>query len=93
LGQAKAFYGVIIIAMVLGILLNAINLDPIKTLIYSAVFNGVVAPFVLVLIVRLSTNKKIMGEYASGKFTRGVGWLTVLLMTVSGVAAVWSLFT
>jgi Mn2+/Fe2+ NRAMP family transporter len=92
LGQAKAFYGVIIIAMVLGILLNLTSIDPINALIYSAVFNGIVSPFVLVLIVRLSSNKRVMGDYASGSVSKWVGWLTVVLMAVSGAAALASLF-
>ncbi len=92
LGQAKAFYGVIIIAMVLGILLNLTHIDPIKALIYSAVFNGLVAPLVLVLIVRMAGSKTIMGENVSGPLATSVGWLTVALMTFSGLAAIVSLF-
>jgi peptide chain release factor 2 len=42
--EASAFYGVIIIAMVLGILLNFVGFDPIQVLIYSAVFNGLISP-------------------------------------------------
>ncbi len=92
LGQAKAFYGVIIIAMVLGILMNLIGFDPIKALIYSAVINGLIAAPILVLIVRISSNARIMGEYASGKTAKTLGWLTIGLMTVAGLAALVSLF-
>lgn len=92
LGQAKAFYGVIIIAMVLGILLNFTQIDPIKALIYSAVLNGVIAPPILILIVRISGNRHIMGEHASGSTAKAVGWLTVALMTIAGAAALISLF-
>lgn len=91
LGQAKAFYGVIIIAMLLGILLNFTNIDPIKALIYSAVLNGIIAPPILILIVRISGNKHIMGEHASGGTAKVVGWLTIGLMVVSGAAALVSL--
>ncbi len=92
LGQAKAFYGVIIIAMLFGILLNFTHIDPIKALIYSAVLNGIIAPPILILIVRISGNQRIMGEHVSGSTAKAVGWLTIALMIVSGAAALVSLF-
>jgi len=84
LKQATSFYGVIIIAMILGIILNFVGLDPIKTLIYSAVFNGIISPIILFFIVRISANKEIMGNFKNRKFTNIIGWFTVgLLFTVS----------
>ena len=58
--KAHAFYGVIIVSMVIGLLANFAHLDPIKGLIYSAVGNGLVAPIVLFYIVRMSSDKRIM---------------------------------
>lgn len=92
LRQAYAFYGVIIISMIIGVALNFIGLDPMKALIYSAVGNGLVAPVVLVLIVLLSSNKKIMGDWANGSATKIVGWIATGLMIVAGVATLYSLF-
>jgi NRAMP (natural resistance-associated macrophage protein)-like metal ion transporter len=92
LKEAYAFYGVIIISMGVGIVLNFLHFDPIKVLIYSAVANGIIAPVILVLIVRLSSNKKVMGEYANNPRVTWVGWLTVAIMCVAGVAAIVSLF-
>jgi NRAMP (natural resistance-associated macrophage protein)-like metal ion transporter len=93
LEKAKAFYGVIIISMVVGLLINFTGLDPIKALVYSAIANGVVAPIVLVLIVLLSSNRKIMGQWANGRYTNIVGWLVTALMVVAGVATIWSIFS
>ena len=92
LKEAYAFYGVIIISMILGIILNFIGLDPIKALIYSAVGNGIVAPVVLVLIVRMSSNKKIMEEYVNHPAITRVGWLITGSMVIAGIAAIFSLF-
>jgi NRAMP (natural resistance-associated macrophage protein)-like metal ion transporter len=89
--QAHAFYAVIIVSMLVGLLSNFIGLDPIRALIYSAVANGLVAPIVLVLIVLLARNKKIMGEHAISKFTQGLGWLIVSIMTISGLAVIWAI--
>jgi NRAMP (natural resistance-associated macrophage protein)-like metal ion transporter len=92
LNQAYAFYGIIIISMLVGLGLNFVGLDPIKALIYSAVANGLVAPFILFFIVRLSSNKKLMGHWRNHSFITFIGWTTTLLMAASGVAALVTLF-
>jgi NRAMP (natural resistance-associated macrophage protein)-like metal ion transporter len=92
LKQAYAFYGVIIISMLVGLSINFLHINPIKALIWSAVLNGLVAPIVLVFIMLISSNKKIMGEWANGPLTKTVGWATTALMSVAGVAAIVSLF-
>ncbi|HEY5442763.1 MAG TPA: Nramp family divalent metal transporter [Candidatus Saccharimonadales bacterium] len=92
LKQGYAFYGVVIISMLVGLGLNFIGLNPIKALIYSAVLNGVVAPIILVLILLIAGNRRIMGEWANGKLSSSLGWALTLLMTVSGVAAIYTLF-
>lgn len=91
LKEAYAFYGVIIISVVIGILLNFVGLDPIKALIYSAVANGIIAPVILVFIVQMSSNKAIMGEHANSRRSRFAGWLTIGLMSVAGLAVIISL--
>ena len=92
LKEAYPFYGVIIISMLIGLVLNFVHIDPIKALIYSAVANGVIAPVVLVLIVSISSNKRIMGDYMNGPVLRWIGWSTVALMAVAGIAAIVSFF-
>ena len=91
LNKAYAFYGIIIISIIVGLILNFINLDPIKALIYSAVANGIIAPLILALIVLISSNKKIMGEHVNGPITKIFGWIVTTLMIVAGVAAIYSL--
>lgn len=92
LKQGYAFYGVIIISMLVGLGLNFIGLNPIKALIYSAVLNGIVAPVILVLILLIARNKKLMGEWANGKLSASLGWFLTTIMTVAGLAAIYSLF-
>jgi NRAMP (natural resistance-associated macrophage protein)-like metal ion transporter len=91
LHQAHAFYGIIILSMLVGLGLNFVGLDPIKALIYSAAANGIVAPFVLFFIVKLSSDKRVMGHWANRKSTTVIGWLTTILMAVAGAAAIWSM--
>lgn len=91
LKDAQAFYGVIIISMAVGLILNFVGLDPIDALIYSAVVNGLVAPVVLVLILLLSQNQKIMGERKNNFLTTAAGWFITCVMIIAGVATVFSL--
>lgn len=93
LKEANAFYGVIIIATLIGISLNFTNLDPIKALIYSAVANGLIAPVVLILIVLLSSNKKIMGNKVNHPLVTALGWLITGVMTLTGIAAIVSMLS
>jgi NRAMP (natural resistance-associated macrophage protein)-like metal ion transporter len=88
LGQAYAFYGVIIISMLVGLGINFIGIDPIKALIYAAIVNALVAPVVLLLIVLLSSSKKVMGHWVNKRSTTVVGWLVFLIMLAVALATV-----
>ncbi len=92
LGQARAFYGIIIISMLVGLGINFIGIDPIKALIYAAVANAIVAPVILCLIVIISSNRRLMGEWVNKRPTTVIGWCVVGLMTIAGAAAIIALF-
>ena len=78
LKQGSAFYGAIIISMLIGLSLNYLGINPIKALIYSAVLNGIVAPVIIILIVILASNKKIMGDWKNHRLATSFGWLWFL---------------
>jgi len=88
LKNATSFYGVIIIAMILGIALNFIGIDPIKALVYSAVLNGIISPVILFLIVKLGSNKEVMGKFKNQKTSSIIGWFTVLLLSAVSISTI-----
>ena len=92
LKEANAFYGVIIISTLVGVGLNFVGINPIKALLYSAVANALVAPVVLVLIVLLSSNRKVMGDRVNHSVITALGWLVVVAMVLAGIAAIVSPF-
>ncbi len=92
LKQAYAFYGVIIISMLVGLGMNFLGIDPIKGLIYSAFLNGLVAPIILTLIVLISSNRKVMGRWTNHRSTTYFGWAITAVMAIVGVAGIVSLF-
>lgn len=91
LNQAHAFYGIIIVSMLVGLGINFVGLDPIKALIYAAVGNALAAPLVLALIVMMSSSKKIMGHWVNKPYVTAIGWTVTAMMTVAGVAAIYAL--
>jgi NRAMP (natural resistance-associated macrophage protein)-like metal ion transporter len=93
LNHAYSFYGVMIFSMLIGLSINFIGLDSIKALIYSAVLNGLVAPIILILIVLLSSNKKIMGDHNNSPVIKIIGYITVILMAVTAIATIYFLFS
>lgn len=92
LKEANAFYGIIIISMAVGLVLNFVGLDAIQSLIYAAVVNGLVAPVILTLIVILSSNKRLMGCRANNAFTKVAGWAITAMMAIVGAGTIFSLF-
>ena len=92
LKEARAFYGIITLSIVIGIIINFIGIDPIKALIYSAIANGIVAPIILIFIVHISGSHKIMGHYKNSKIGNIIGWITTILMGITAIAAIYSLF-
>jgi NRAMP (natural resistance-associated macrophage protein)-like metal ion transporter len=89
--KAKAFYLVIIFSILVGVFTNFIGLHPIKTLIYSAILNGVIAPVVIIFIVHISNSHKIMGHYKNSKAQKIIGFLTIFLMSIASVATIISI--
>ena len=86
--EATAFYGVIILAMALGIVFNFIGLDPIRALIYAAILNGIISPVILFFIVRLSARADVMGEYKNKKTGNFFGWLSLGIMSLVSITAI-----
>lgn len=93
LKRAYGFYGVIILAMLIGLLINFLGIHPIKALIYSAVINGLVAPVLLTFILSVANNAKIMGEWKNGAWSNVLGWFITIVMYLAGVATIWGLIT
>jgi Mn2+/Fe2+ NRAMP family transporter len=88
--KAKGFYGVIIVAMLIGLAINFIGIDPVKALVYTAVLNGVAAVPLLFLIIKIMCRADIMGEYKSRLVSKVLLWVTFIVM---GGAAVAMFFT
>lgn len=89
--KARGFYGVIIMSMLIGLLLNFFGIDPMKALVFTAVFNGIAAVPLLFLIAKINGSLEILGEERGGALSRSFVWLTFSVMGLSAAALLYTL--
>ena len=90
--EAKAFYVVIAISLVLGLSLNYVGISPIKALIYTAILYGMTAPVLIAIILHISNNKSVMGEYTNSLKANIFGFAALLIMTLASLALLYLQF-
>lgn len=84
-GDARAFYGVIAISVLAGLLIQYSPISPMKALVWSAVINGIVAVPLMVVILILVSRKSVMGTYTASWPIKSLGWIATGVM---GAAAI-----
>ncbi len=84
--EAKGFYVIIMISLLLGLSMNYIGISPIQALIYTAILYGVTAPVLIGIILHISNNKEIMGEYTNSRYLNVMGGIALVLMAVAAIA-------
>jgi NRAMP (natural resistance-associated macrophage protein)-like metal ion transporter len=87
--EAKPFYLIISVSLILGLSLNYIGITPIQGLIYSAVLYGLTAPVLIGIILHIGNNKKVMGEFTNGKLSNLLGFTALIFMTAAAVLLIW----
>ena len=90
--EAKAFYIVLAISLILGLSLNYVGISPVKALIYTAILYGITAPVLIAIILHISNNKKVMGEFTNTKSANILGFAALILMTVAAGALLYLQF-
>ena len=90
--RAKAFYGVIAAATLIGVGLNFTSIDPVKALYWSAVLNGLAAVPVMVVMMHLAGRKAIMGKFTLPLPLSVLGWISTAVMTAAAGALIISWF-
>ena len=88
---AANFYGVIVVAMVLGMVLNFAKLDPIRLLIWAAVVNGLMAPPLIIIILVVCNNRRVMGEHRNGWALNLVGGSAAAIMGAAAIMLIVSM--
>ena len=83
--KATAFYITIGVATLIGLCINLLGVDPIKALIFAAVFNAIAAIPLLFMIAKIGNNAGILGQYKNGWLANTFVRIAALVMTLAGV--------
>lgn len=83
--EAKGFYIIIAISLLLGLSLNYIGISPIDALILTAILYGVSAPVLIAIILHISNNKEIMGKHTNKTITNVMGYTAFVIMTLAAI--------
>jgi Mn2+/Fe2+ NRAMP family transporter len=89
--DAKGFYEIIIAATFVGLAINFFNINPIKALVFTAVFNGVAAVPLIFIIARIDSSEKILGKHKGGILSRSLVWTTFAVMGLAVMAMFYTL--
>jgi len=81
--KAYGFYGVIVLATLIGLMINFLGINPMKALVFTAVFNGIAAVPLLWLITRIGRNSNIMGEFKNSKLSSFFMYVTFIAMVIA----------
>ena len=84
--EAKAFYVTVALATLVGMILNFTPVNPIKALYWSAVINGVVAVPVMIVMMLMSAEPKIMGQFVVTGWLKALGWVSTVVMAAAVIA-------
>ncbi|QEM07828.1 divalent metal cation transporter [Mucilaginibacter rubeus] len=90
--QAKAFYVILIISVLLGLGINYFGINPVDALLYTAILYGVTCPVIIGIVLHIANNKKIMGEYTNKTWSNVLGGLCLLVMTAGAIFLVYLQF-
>jgi NRAMP (natural resistance-associated macrophage protein)-like metal ion transporter len=86
LKHARAFYTLILLSTGVGVGLDFVGINPVKALYWTAVINGLLAPFLLVAILVIASDKKLMRGQPSSRLAWTVVAITTVAMFAAGVA-------
>ena len=82
-GEAPEFYLTITLSVGVAIFLQYLSISPMKALVWSAVTNGVIAVPLMLVMMLLSANKAVMGEFSLPTHIKILGWLATGLMMLA----------
>lgn len=90
--EAKQFYSIIIVSLLLGLSLSYIGISPVQALFYSAVLYGITAPVLIAIILHICNNKEVMGKFTNSARSNIFGIAALVLMSVAAIVLLYFQF-
>jgi len=91
--QAHGFYGIIIASILIGLAIDFFGINPIKALVFAAVFNGIAAVPLIFIISKIARSESIMGEFRSRNLSQVFVLITFSVMALSAALLFVMMFT
>jgi NRAMP (natural resistance-associated macrophage protein)-like metal ion transporter len=84
--DARAFYATIAVATLLGAAMNFVGLDPVRSLYWAAVVNGLLAAPLMAVMMVLVRNPRVMGRLTVSRSVAAWGWGATAVMAAASIA-------
>jgi Mn2+/Fe2+ NRAMP family transporter len=84
--EARSFYMIIALSLLVGLCMNYIGLSPVKALVYTAILYGLTAPVMIGIILHIANNRRIMGKFTNSRRDNVIGFLALGIMSAAAVA-------
>jgi len=91
--QAAGFYSVIVLATLLGLLIELSPVDPMRALFWSAVLNGLAAAPLMIAMMIVVSRHQVMGRFTASRPLLLLGWTATAVMALASIALLISSFT
>jgi Mn2+/Fe2+ NRAMP family transporter len=91
--EARKFYAAIAGFTMIGMSLNFFGLNPMKALVWAGIVQGFSTPPLLLLIMRLTNSREVMGTHVNGRALNALGWFTTtaIFSATAGLVLTWIL--
>ncbi len=88
LKQARSFYLMILASTMAAVVMDFMDISPVRALYWTAVINGILAPFLLFAILVVASDDKLMNGQPSSAIGKTVAGLAAVAMFVAAIAMI-----
>jgi len=78
-----------LVTLIPALAILAIGVDPSRALVLSQVVLSFGIPFALIPLVRLTSNRSLMGEDTNHRVTTALGWMVATLISLLNVVLIY----
>jgi Mn2+/Fe2+ NRAMP family transporter len=84
--EAKTFYGAIVVFTAIAVCMNFFGINPMKALVYAGIVQGVTTPFLTLIVMLITNNRRIVGSWVNTRPMNILGWITTAAMFAATIA-------
>jgi NRAMP (natural resistance-associated macrophage protein)-like metal ion transporter len=86
--KARRFYGTIVVVTAAAVGMNFLGVNPMRALVLSGIVQGFSTPPLMLLLMRMTNNRAIMGDRVNGRAINILGWLTTAVIFAASIGLV-----